>query len=336
MTRDKNANAVVFGFDFQVNAAILLMLENIKELSFLRLESKNEDIDLELINGKHILAQAKSIVNSSTDFRNVRVKLKAALESLSEGNKKVHDVEKLIYITNSHNPFNDDESKNIFWGETKRNFSLLPDTSKKIILDYLSEIEDPLDENDFHIHFIPFETDDDDERYKAILNKINEFIGTLKLDIPGIGKQLHSIWRNEIFSNGSKKDCDIRLSKKSLIWPIIVIATDLERVDSDFINLFDCVLYDEIVRKYKSLINSYCDRVEFFTKILYDFKLYDYKGTGKEKLLSFIESCSGNYSYEFTGEDVNLEIAEGLTKIVVYNVVRRRFDIDRIKDGVNL
>ena len=335
MIRDRSANAVVFGFDFQVNAAILLMLENIKNLSSLRLESHNEDIDLELFNGKHILAQAKSVVKSSTDFKNVRVKLKAALKSLSEGNKNV-DVEKLIYITNSYNPFNDDESKNIFWGETKRPFSLLPNTSKKIIRDYLSDIENPLDENNFYIHFIPFETDNDDERYKAILNKINEFIGDLKLDIPGIGKQLHSIWRNDIFSNGSKKNCDIKLSKKSIIWPIIVIATDVERVDSDFLNLFDCVLYDEIIRKYKTLINSYCDRVEFFTKILYDFKLYDYKGTGKEKLLSFIESCSGNYTYEFTGEGVNPEIIEGLTKVVVYNVVRRRFDIDRIKNGVNL
>ncbi|MBF1109098.1 MAG: hypothetical protein HXL56_01070, partial [Solobacterium sp.] len=87
--------------------------------------------DLELFNGKHILAQAKSVVKSSTDFRNVREKLKAALKSLSEGNKNV-DVEKLIYITNSYNPFNDDESKNIFWGETKRHFSLLPNTSKKL------------------------------------------------------------------------------------------------------------------------------------------------------------------------------------------------------------
>lgn len=45
MEKDRRANAVVFGFDFQVNAAIVLMLENIKELSYLQLESNNEDID---------------------------------------------------------------------------------------------------------------------------------------------------------------------------------------------------------------------------------------------------------------------------------------------------
>lgn len=72
LSNDRRANATLFGFDFQVNAAIVLMLDNIKKLQSLRLESNNEDIDIELDNGSHILAQAKAIVNSSTDFRNVR------------------------------------------------------------------------------------------------------------------------------------------------------------------------------------------------------------------------------------------------------------------------
>ena len=49
----------LFGFDFQVNAAIILMLENIKELKSLRLEGEKEDIELTLENGEKILAQAK-------------------------------------------------------------------------------------------------------------------------------------------------------------------------------------------------------------------------------------------------------------------------------------
>lgn len=48
MAKDRRADAVLFGFDFQVNAAIVLMLENITELRSLRLESENEDIDIEL------------------------------------------------------------------------------------------------------------------------------------------------------------------------------------------------------------------------------------------------------------------------------------------------
>ena len=72
MAKNRRADAVVFGFDFQVNAAIVLMLENITELKSLRLEGNYEDIELELNDNHYILAQAKSIEKSSTDFRNVR------------------------------------------------------------------------------------------------------------------------------------------------------------------------------------------------------------------------------------------------------------------------
>ena len=58
--RDRRAHAVLFGFDFQVNAAIVLMLENIRELKSLRLEGNEEDIELTLEDNRKILAQAKS------------------------------------------------------------------------------------------------------------------------------------------------------------------------------------------------------------------------------------------------------------------------------------
>lgn len=43
MGTNRRANAVLFGFDFQVNAAIVLMIENITDLNEIRLESNNED-----------------------------------------------------------------------------------------------------------------------------------------------------------------------------------------------------------------------------------------------------------------------------------------------------
>ena len=76
----RRANAVLFGFDFQVNAAIVLMLENIKDLKTLKLEGNCEDIELQLSDNKYILAQAKAVVNSSSDFSNVRKNLKKSLD----------------------------------------------------------------------------------------------------------------------------------------------------------------------------------------------------------------------------------------------------------------
>lgn len=64
MVKNRRANAVLFGFDFQRNAAIILMLERIKELRSVRLEGNEEDIELTLENGKKILAQRIALVNS--------------------------------------------------------------------------------------------------------------------------------------------------------------------------------------------------------------------------------------------------------------------------------
>lgn len=171
--RDRRAHAVLFGFDFQVNAAIVLMLENIKELKSLRLEGNEEDIELTLEHDQKILAQAKSVENASSDFSNVRANLKKALTTLSEGSQKVN-AKQLIFITNSPNPFNDNNSRSIFWGLTHRPFSTLPSSAQKTIMEYLNKIDNPLDPQKFIVQVFPFETDDETERYKAVMQAIKK------------------------------------------------------------------------------------------------------------------------------------------------------------------
>ena len=68
MAKSRRANAVLLGFDFQVNAAIVLMIENIEDLKSLRLEGNYEDIEIELENNQYILAQAKAVERSSSYF----------------------------------------------------------------------------------------------------------------------------------------------------------------------------------------------------------------------------------------------------------------------------
>ena len=80
MAHSRRADAVVFGFDFQVNAAIVLFLENVKDVKSLRLEGDYEDIEIELENGKYILAQAKAVERASDDFSNVRKNMKKVVK----------------------------------------------------------------------------------------------------------------------------------------------------------------------------------------------------------------------------------------------------------------
>lgn len=332
---NRRATAVVFGFDFQVNAAIVLMLENIKELDTLRLEGNYEDIELKLTDDTYILAQAKAVVDSSSDFRNVRKNLKKALVSLSEGAEKAN-AKKLILITNSPNPFYDDTSRSAFWGPAQRDYSTLPPSSKALVDEYLTGIDKPLDPEKFMVQVLPFETDNDTERYKAVMSAIDNFIGTLNINIPGLGKKLMDIWHRDIFANSTKKDAAIKLNKKNIIWPILVIATDVEQSDEDFLEQFDASLYDEIVSRYKETIDTCCERVEFFTKVLYDYNLFKGDRTPSKKCFEFVESCWQNYTHEFNIDGIDEETLEGLIKIIVYNIVRRRYSIDKIKKGVAL
>ena len=56
---DRNASPSAFGWDFQVNAAILLMLENIREADKVRVEGADEDIEITLKDKTKIYFQVK-------------------------------------------------------------------------------------------------------------------------------------------------------------------------------------------------------------------------------------------------------------------------------------
>lgn len=328
---NRRANAVLFGFDFQRNAAIILMLENIKALNSVRLEGNAEDIELTLDNGLKILAQAKAVEKSSHDFSHVRQNLKKALISLSEGAQKT-TAQQLIFITNSHNPFNDSGSSSIFNGfPTHRAFSTLPPSAQKIVKDYLSKIDNPLDLQKFTVQVFPFETDNDVERYKAITQAINDFIGELNINSHGLGNWLLQVWHDDLFINGSKKDPAIKLSKKDIIWPILVHETNIKRCEDDFLNQFELGVYDEIVNQYSSIINSRCERIEFFTQILYDYIKFPSTKKAMEKCNDFIDNSWEKYKSKFSSGCIDDNTLEGLTKVVLYNVIRRRITINKVK-----
>lgn len=70
----------------------------------------------------------------------------------------------------------------------------------------------------FTVRVFPFETDDETERYKAVTQVVNDFIGDLKINnVPsGLGRHLLQVWQDDILINGSKRDASIQLNKKIL------------------------------------------------------------------------------------------------------------------------
>ena len=335
MERSRRADAVVFGFDFQVNAAIVIFLENVKKVKSLRLEGNYEDIELELDNGKYILAQAKSVEKASDDFSNVRNNMKKALTSLSDASKKT-SAESLIVVTNSPNPFNDDSSKSVFYGHTHRMYKSLPKSAKELVDSYLKDIPNSLDKDRLMIQVIPFETDDDNERYKVIMQCINDFIGEINPNIPGIGRRLLDVWHWQVFDNGGKHDSAIKLNKKDIIWPILVMITELSRCDDKFLSQFDEGVYEEVSYRYAELINNHCENCEFFIKVLSSFNAFKQSFNSRDVVNSYINEKWCSVADEYFSEIEDYEIKEAITKIVMYQIIKQRFAIDRVKEGKNL
>lgn len=329
------ANSVLFGFDFQSNAAIVLMIQNMAEMDTIRIEGE-EDIEIGLNDGSYVLAQAKSVVNSSTDFDNVRQKGKKAMESLSEASKKLK-AKQLIYITNSPDPFKDEASKPMFYGKSRVTYNTLPDQTKEIISGWLSEIDKPLDTDKLTVQVLPFETDVDEQRYKVVVDTISDFIGEVDIsNRDGLRKRLHEVWQMMFDKNGSKSNRDIKLTKKDVVWPIIVFVTGRGRLDRDaqFCADLDEGEFDEIQRKYGDLIEDTCERFDIAVRVITDFSE---KGkSGRQAIERFVDEYWEDYKDEFGLDVVDEPIKSRLTKVILFIILRKRFDINKIKQSVNL
>lgn len=331
----QRANSVIFGFDFQENVAIVLMVKNMADMESIKIEGE-EDIEILLNDGTYILAQAKSVEKSSTDFSNVRAKAKKAMESLSSAAKKMQAKE-LIYYTNSPDPLHDNASKPMFYGPSNVKYDNLPDSTKKLIGSWLSTINEPLDPSYLHIQVLPFETDDDEQRYKVVIERISDFIGRMNLSsVDGLREQLHEVWLTMLDRNGSKSDDKIRLNKKEVVWPIIVFVTgkgQLERY-SKYCTDLDDGEYEEIINRYGELIKNYSERFELVVRVITDYGEGHYKGGNA--IESFVNEHWNDYVDELGLNTVDEGVRTNLTKIVLYTILRKRFEIDKIKRSVKL
>ena len=102
---DSDASASAFGWDFQVNAAIFLFLKYLKDVDYLKVEGKHQDIEIKLKDSSKIFAQAKSIQNGSNDNR--KKKFEDAIISLAKTPVDYKNNDKLLYVSNYKAPIDD-------------------------------------------------------------------------------------------------------------------------------------------------------------------------------------------------------------------------------------
>lgn len=325
---NRNASASAFGWDFQTNAAILLMLENIRDAEKVRVEGKDEDIEITLTDKTKIYSQAKAVAKPD-DYSHVIEKLTAALETLNQAASN-GDGSLYTYVTNSPNPFNNQKSMSYFTSNTHLYFDELPDSAQNKITDILrNKGYEDIDTAKLDVRVIPFYGRDLKNRYKEIQAVVNSLLTELGMPTDGIGTNILQIWQRDFFQNATQPDTAIMIDKKQMIWPLIVLVID-KVAASEYKKEFDDDEIDEIERKYKLIINQQTMLYEFVTKVI-----ADHRKSGKSAK-KFINDSWKKYIDRLEGIETDDSTKETLMRIILYRILIQRQCISEIKKGVNL
>lgn len=328
-----NASDSIFGWDFQINAAIVLMLEDIENVQKVRVEGRTEDIEITLTDGEFVFSQAKALSDPSST-KNVRKKLADGLGTLNQAAKQ-SGVCKLIYITNAYDPLADKKSMPSFYGQSRKPYASLTDSAKKVIDNILTkENYNDIDKSKLFVYTLPFENDLND-RYKVVIEKVKDFIASIKSNLSGSAQDVLDIWQ-QLFENATLHDTAIVLTKKDIMWPLIVVMCDDGFRANPFSEDFDDGIYDEISSKYKSFISCKCQKFTFATRVLSDYQDYVSVKTGNDRIIEFINNQWSTYLDEFTSDGNTEELLNRLVKIILFQLLRQRYLINEVKKKVKL
>ena len=325
----------LFGWDFQVNAAIAILIDNIKDVDKVRLEGSKQDIEITLSNKEKIYAQAKS-VEKAGDYSNVKKHLTNALNSL---NNTAHDedgiIKQFIYITNSENPMGHMQTMSQFIGPYIRQpYNNLTDKAKKIVEDALSKAEKEIviDRDRLFVYILQFQNGvSPTDRYTNIKRLVDEFVETILENRNGIGGNVLDVWQKELLLNSSVSNTCITLDKKQFTWIIIVKALENSLKDNSIYNKIDISEVQNVQNHFNAFINSSIVRFEFVTAVLSDFNNFTPRESNK-KTFEFIEEKWRDYTSEFALDKLATNTQEILVKTILARIIYQSCTINCMKE----
>lgn len=326
---NSNATPSLLGWDFQINAAIVLTMYNLKEVKTVRVEGKDEDIEIVLNDNSRIYSQVKHVENPD-NYNTVLDHLKNALRTLNKASKNT-DVKSLIYITNSPNPFSNQHTMSFFTGKTILKYCELPKICKDKVNKIIHEKNfNNLRVDDLSVYVIPFHGSNIINRYKEIRSVIEEKLINYKICNSATITRVLDVWQKYFFHNATTSNTSIHLSKQDLFWPIIVILMD----ENDAIRYKEDCNDDEckfVYNRYSDIINIQTINFSIVTKIIYDYNI------NKKSIMKFIDENWENYMdivIQFTDDD--FETKSRVVKIIMYKILANRESIGEVKKEVGL
>ena len=329
--KSSNATASAFGWDFQSNAAIMLMLRNIEKASKVKVEGQSEDVEITLADGRMLMSQVKATVKPD-DYSHVKEKLEAGLRTLNNASK-LTDVEQLVFVTNSPNPFND--TKTMFKFSSPLNmvpFSELPTNCQQTISDVCTLEGYDFDTAMLTVCVMQFHGESEDERYKVLSTLTTEFLNNLGVHKIST-KQLLTLWQHSFAVNASQLTTSI--TKKLMVWPVIAILCEVGEDDAELVNYDECDVA-AILQKYRSVINNNGENFEFVSRVLSDYNEFHPEMKSKERTRKFLDDKWGNYKDFFDLKSADSTTEEMVILLTITNVLRSRKVIAEIKGKVKL
>lgn len=323
----------LFGWDFQINAAIAILIDNISSVERIRLEGSKQDIEITLSNKEKIYAQAKA-VEKAGDYSNVKKHLTDALNSLNNTASATNDAKQFIYITNSENPLGNIRTVSQFIGSYRRNrYIELTDKAKEIVDKALEKAEKniKIDKNKLYIYVLNFQNGlSEEDRYTNVKRIVDEFVETILENRHGLGSKVLEVWQKELLLNGSVSNTNIALNKQQFSWIIVVKAIENSLEDNSIYNQFDISEVQSIQKHFSEVINNATVKFEFVTSVLSDFQAFEPKERSK-KTIEFIDQNWSNYKEEFSLEDLPENTQIILIKNILARIIYQSNTINKMK-----
>lgn len=330
---NSNATPSAFGWEFQFNAAIIIMLNAIQSAKEVKVEGEVEDIEVFLNDGKKIFAQAKGCTTPD-DATNALRDLKKALGTLSVASQ-TGQAQSLVFVTNRPNPFKKPATMYRFSnGYSCVPYSDLPDECKKRIEDIAHKQKLTLEKEKLSVLVFDF-AGEEPNRYRIVKQRIAEFLVSLGDNYGGWAQKAMDRWQLSFGKNASSKSK--RISKRDMVWPLIVWMC--ERGTHEWLQDFDEATCDQISSTFGKMINETSERFEFVTKVMSDFVLFQKQNSGltqKEVTKKFITEKSMSFREEFDLSGLDANTAKAVMELTVEKVLRERVFISKMKKAVNL
>jgi len=352
--KNTDASASAFGWRFQIVAAIVLSIRNIKDLKKIEVEGCTEDIELYFKNRQPEYVQVKAVQRNPLDATDNDKAIRAMNTLINTSNLTKGKYSKLVYLCNFRNPLNLSSSLlTASWipsmKETySRDYGALPEEAKNFLAGrielarkdlgkkYSNSIE-YFDLNKLYIATILFGSDDKDEQqYSVLSGTISNWLDAINVKANRAKRIENMLVNNYLADAGSKENSDNHksITKEILVWRIIFEI--IKDVPEEFYDDIPSGIVDDLEQYETDFIKDQSERIEVINKVISGINVYAKGGKINVPLQNeFIDSKWRDYE-ELFPMDEDSEVKEFGIKMILLRIINGRRTISKIKRGAGI